>query len=116
IVLLEAMASAKPAVCSDIEGYRQVAVTEGSTLVPPGDATALADALARIIEMDPATRHRHGEINRRHAEHYDWDRLAERVRAEYSAAIDSAAIDSADGLGGRCSLTGRQARPARPAD
>ena len=33
---------------------------------------------------------RHGEINRRHAELYDWDRLAERVRAEYVGAIEIA--------------------------
>jgi phosphatidyl-myo-inositol alpha-mannosyltransferase len=87
IVLLEAMASGKPVVCSDIEGYRRVATTEGSTLVPPSDAAALADALARVIQTDAATRRRHGELNRRHAEAFDYDRLAERVRAEYLLAI-----------------------------
>jgi phosphatidylinositol alpha-mannosyltransferase len=87
IVLLEAMASAKPVVCSDIEGYRQVATTEGSTLVKPSDAKALEDALARVVAIDPAIRRRHGEINRRHAEAFDYDRLAERVRHEYHLAI-----------------------------
>jgi phosphatidyl-myo-inositol alpha-mannosyltransferase len=87
IVLLEAMASAKPVVCSDIEGYRQVATTEGSTLVPPSDVAALEDALARVARTDAATRRRHGEINRRHAETFDYDRLAERVRHEYHLAI-----------------------------
>jgi phosphatidylinositol alpha-mannosyltransferase len=87
IVLLEAMASAKPVVCSDIEGYRQVATTEGSTLVAPSDAGALADALARVTRTDPEIRRRHGELNRRHAETFDYDRLAERVRHEYRLAI-----------------------------
>jgi phosphatidylinositol alpha-mannosyltransferase len=87
IVLLEAMASAKPVVCSDIEGYRQVATTEGSTLVAPSDARALADALARVVTTDAATRRRHGQGNRRHAEAFDYDRLAERVRHEYRLAI-----------------------------
>jgi phosphatidylinositol alpha-mannosyltransferase len=87
IVLLEAMASAKPVVCSDIEGYRQVATTEGSTLVPPSDAGALEDALARVVATDPDTLRRHGELNRRHAEAFDYDRLAERVRHEYRLAI-----------------------------
>jgi len=87
IVLLEAMASAKPVVCSDIEGYRQVATTEGSTLVPPSNARALEDALARVIRIDPEIRRRHGELNRRHAEMFDYDRLAERVRQEYRLAI-----------------------------
>ncbi|HEU4732177.1 MAG TPA: glycosyltransferase family 4 protein [Kofleriaceae bacterium] len=87
IVLLEAMASAKPVVCSDIEGYRQVATTEGSTLVAPSDARALEDALARVVAIDAATRRRHGQANRRHAEDFDYDRLAERVRQEYHLAI-----------------------------
>jgi len=87
IVLLEAMASGKPLVCSDIEGYRQVATTLGSTLVPPSDAKALEDALARVVLAEPDTRRRHGELNRRHAEAFDYDRLAERVRHEYRLAI-----------------------------
>ncbi|MEO7736264.1 MAG: glycosyltransferase family 4 protein [Kofleriaceae bacterium] len=87
IVLLEAMASAKPVVCSDIEGYRQVATTEGSTLVTPSNAKALEDGLARVVLTDPETRRRHGELNRRHAEQFDYDRLAERVRHEYRLAI-----------------------------
>ncbi len=87
IELLEAMASAKPVVCSDIEGYRQVATTEGSHLVPPSDAKALEDELARVVTTDPATRRRHGQVNRRHAEAFDYDRLAERVRNEYHQAI-----------------------------
>jgi phosphatidylinositol alpha-mannosyltransferase len=87
IVLLEAMASAKPVVCSDIDGYRQVAVADGSYLVPPGNATALEERLAQVVQLDPLTRHRLGEINRRAAESYDWDRLATRVREEYAAAI-----------------------------
>jgi len=87
IVLLEAMASGLPVVCSDIEGYRQVATTEGSTLVPPADAKALEDALAKVVSTAPAVRQRHGELNRRHAEAFDYDRLAERVRHEYRLAI-----------------------------
>jgi len=87
IVLLEAMASAKPVVCSDIEGYRQVATTEGSTLVAPSDVGALEDAIARVIAVDAGTRRRLGQGNRRHAEQFDYDRLAERVREQYHLAI-----------------------------
>jgi response regulator RpfG family c-di-GMP phosphodiesterase len=41
-------------VCSDIEGYRQVATTEGSTLCKPSDAKALEDAIAqyRLINAE----------------------------------------------------------------
>jgi phosphatidylinositol alpha-mannosyltransferase len=87
IVLLEAMASGKPVVCSDIEGYRQVATTEGSTLVAPSDAAALEAALARVVQLPREVLRRHGELNRRHAEAFDYDRLAERVRGEYLQAI-----------------------------
>ena len=87
IVLLEAMASAKPVVCSNIEGYRQVATTEGSTLVAPSNVRALEEALVGVIRTDPEIRRRHGEVNRRHAEQFDYDRLAERVRHEYKLAI-----------------------------
>jgi phosphatidylinositol alpha-mannosyltransferase len=98
IVLLEAMASAKPVVCSDIEGYRQVATTEGSTLVPPSDAAALERALAGVVGTDPEIRQRHGELNRRHAEAFDYDRLAERVRAEYLLAIEACGRAARPGL------------------
>jgi phosphatidylinositol alpha-mannosyltransferase len=88
IVLLEAMASAKVVVCSDIDGYRQVAIPEGSVLVAPGDAAALEEGLWRAIQTEPSVRRRQGEINRRTAETYGWDRLAERVREEYLTAIE----------------------------
>ncbi len=103
IVLLEAMASAKPVVCSDIDGYRQVAVPEGAVLVPPADASVLAERLADIIQLDPVARARLGEINRKAALGYDWDRLADRVRDEYCNAIEDRA-------------TGRDRSPSRRAN
>jgi phosphatidylinositol alpha-mannosyltransferase len=50
IVLLEAMASGTPVVSTDIDGYRNVA-TDGvnAVLVEPGNAQALATALARVL-------------------------------------------------------------------
>jgi hypothetical protein len=39
------------------------------------------------VSTDPGTRRRHGQGNRRHAEEFDYDRLAERVREEYRLAI-----------------------------
>jgi phosphatidylinositol alpha-mannosyltransferase len=87
IVLLEAMSSAKPVVCSDIDGYRQVAVPEGSYLVPPADSRALEEQLAKVIQLDASERRALGEANRLAAEVYDWNRLADRVRREYVEAI-----------------------------
>jgi phosphatidylinositol alpha-mannosyltransferase len=98
IVLLEAMASGKPVVCSDIEGYRQVATTPGCRLAPPRDAPALADAIDSLISIGHAARAELGAINRAHAETFDYDRLAERVRAEYLLAMEPA--DRAEILAG----------------
>jgi phosphatidyl-myo-inositol alpha-mannosyltransferase len=96
IVLLEAMSAAKPVVCSDIDGYRQVAIPDGSYLVPPSNAGALADQIAAVVKLDPATRRRQGEINRKAALGYDWERLADRVRDEYCAAIEERALGRAE--------------------
>jgi glycosyltransferase involved in cell wall biosynthesis len=65
---LEAMASGKPLVATDIPGCREV-VVHGETgfLVPPRDPAALAAALARLID-DAALRARFGEAARRRAE------------------------------------------------
>ena len=42
-----------------------------------------------------STRRRQGEINRKAALGYDWERLADRVRDEYCAAIEERALGRA---------------------
>lgn len=86
IVLLEAMASGRAIVCSDIRGYRHVANPEGFRLVPAGDAAALAAALAALAR-DPAGRIAMGAANRARALGYDWSHLADRVRSVYREAV-----------------------------
>jgi len=65
---LEAMASAKPLVATNIPGCRE-AVVDGVTgiLVPPRDAQALAAALERLIN-DPILRERMGAAGRKRVE------------------------------------------------
>jgi len=65
---LEALASGKPLVATDIPGCRE-AVVDGQTgfLVPPRDPAALAAALRRLIE-DPELRARMGAAAREYAE------------------------------------------------
>jgi phosphatidylinositol alpha-mannosyltransferase len=86
IVLLEAMATGRAIVCSDIEGYHQAVSAEGAAWVPPGDAAALAQAI-EALARDPERRRRMGEVNRARAEQFSWRRVAAEVRAEYLAAI-----------------------------
>ncbi len=78
IVLLEAMACARPVVCSDIPGYRLVVDPAGARLVPPGDAP---------VAQDPERRRRMGGLNRRRAEAFEWGQIASRVREQYLDAL-----------------------------
>src|SRR5262249_15731616 len=58
IVLLEAMASGLPIVCSDIAGYREVAPPGGARLSRPGDAGALAAAIREVVAAGAEGRRR----------------------------------------------------------
>jgi phosphatidylinositol alpha-mannosyltransferase len=86
IVLLEAMACARPMVCSDIPGYRQVADGAGARFVAPADVQGLAGAIADLAR-DPESRRRMGALNRSRAQAFDWDPIVGRIREQYLAAI-----------------------------
>jgi len=85
MVLLEAMASGLPAVATDIGGIAD-AVEGGTTgwLVPPGDAPALAAAIAAALD-DPDARRAAGEAARRaHAARFAAARMVAETRALYA--------------------------------
>ncbi len=80
--VLEAMAKGKAILATRIGGTEE-AVTDGveGLLVPPGDARALAEALARLL-ADPALRERLGAAARRRAERdFDQETMVDRVEA-----------------------------------
>ncbi len=91
IVLLEAMASGKPVVASDIPGYASV-MTNGQEglLVPPRDPQALALALVRVL-ADQDLRRKLGAMGPHTAGQYAWPRVAARVLDTYQRAAASAA-------------------------
>lgn len=93
MVLLEAMAHGTAVVASDIDGYRQ-ATGGAARLVPPGDAAALAAALAEVLGSATA-----GEVDatdalaargRERAQAFSMARLAEHYEDAYRAALDAA--------------------------
>jgi phosphatidylinositol alpha-mannosyltransferase len=83
IVLLEAMAAGRPVVASAIPGYAAV-VRDGADgiLVPPGDATALAGALAALLN-DPDRARSLGRNGRDRAARYSWDTVAGEIESVY---------------------------------
>jgi glycosyltransferase involved in cell wall biosynthesis len=65
---LEAMAAGRPVVASRVGGIPEVVIDrQTGTLVPPGDASALAAAIAPLLK-DPLTRDALGREGRRRAE------------------------------------------------
>ena len=78
IVLLEAMASGKPVVASNIPGVSEL-VRDGETgfLVPPSDHRGLAQALQNLLD-DSITAKRMGEAGRAVAKtRYTWDKVTD---------------------------------------
>jgi phosphatidylinositol alpha-mannosyltransferase len=86
IVLLEAMASGKPVVASNIPGYASVLTNEREgLLVTPRDSQALALALVRTL-ADADLRRKFAANGLATAEQYAWPRVAERVLVAYEKA------------------------------
>jgi phosphatidyl-myo-inositol alpha-mannosyltransferase len=82
LVLVEAFATATPAVASNIPGYAAVAPPETAVLVPPGDVDALAGAVADLLGDEPR-RVAMGAAARGHAERYSWPDVARRLEETY---------------------------------
>src|SRR5215210_525465 len=86
VVLVEAMAAGLPVVASDIPGYAAVLPTGAGRLVPPGDDTALAGALAELL-ADRGLRARLGDAGRREAARYDWAPVGDEIAAVYAEVV-----------------------------
>jgi len=87
IVLLEAMATAKPIVASNMGGYASL-ITHGmeGLLVEPRDEKALALALIELLG-DKSLREKMGEQGRLKAQDYSWEKVAEQVLAYYQKLL-----------------------------
>ncbi|HEX7301220.1 MAG TPA: flippase-like domain-containing protein [Solirubrobacteraceae bacterium] len=87
MVLTEAFAAGTPVVASDIPGYRDV-VRDGvdGVLVPPGDATALAQTL-RDLAVEPRRREAMAAQAHEHAARFAWPTVAGEVLDAYRDAV-----------------------------
>jgi phosphatidyl-myo-inositol alpha-mannosyltransferase len=83
IVLLEAMACAKPVVASHIEGFVELLdQVDCGRLVPPGDHAGLAAALVELLN-DDAKRRALGARCPSLAADFDWRRIAAKLESIY---------------------------------
>ena len=75
LVALEAAQAGRPVIASAVDGLPEVVAHEQTgLLVPPADATALAAAIASLLD-NPDRAKAMGEAGRRRAErHFSWDR------------------------------------------
>jgi glycosyltransferase involved in cell wall biosynthesis len=89
-VLAAALAFGAPLVLSDVGGFGELHRVEGvGELVPPGDAGALAAALARVLS-DPEARARLAAASERAASGpLGWDSVAERTERVYLELVGS---------------------------
>lgn len=86
LVVLEAMAAGRAVVGARTGGIEELLEGGAGVLVPPGDAGALADAIAALAR-DPERRAQLGATARERAREYDLSPAAERLAAAYAAVL-----------------------------
>jgi glycosyltransferase involved in cell wall biosynthesis len=88
MTVLEAMAASRPVVATRVGAVPSV-VREGETglLVAPGDASALRDALARLLAAPELGRHLAAQAREWVGRHYTADAMAIQYRLMYDAVL-----------------------------
>lgn len=97
IVALEEMGAALPVVASRVGGLPEV-IEEGVTglLVPPGDSTALAEALTTLLRQ-PKWCEALGRAGRLRAlEHFSWNAVAQETLQLYNSFLPKTNADTGD--------------------
>lgn len=88
LVLLESLACETPVIASDLPGVRTVVDAEiDGLLVAPGDPSALADAIGRVLRDEPS-RQAMGRAGRaKVTARYDWEDIGAQLEAIYEHVI-----------------------------
>ena len=84
IVLLEAMASGKPIVASDIPGYKSVVENnKQGILVPPKNESAIASSILKLLN-NPILCNELGQNGMAKAKEYDWTIIGKKINNYYN--------------------------------
>jgi glycosyltransferase involved in cell wall biosynthesis len=97
VALIEAMASGRPVVATAVGGVPDL-VTHGRSglLVPPGEPTALADAMLQLA-ASPEMRAAFGAAGRLAARAFDWHHLVEALTGLYVSGVAGVRGQRGDG-------------------
>lgn len=90
IVQLEAMASRKPVICTNLPGVCEVDSEKVASIhIPPRDPRALSDAIIRLLDNKELARIMGERGEKLIRELYTWDKIAEKMEDIYSEVISS---------------------------
>jgi glycosyltransferase involved in cell wall biosynthesis len=88
--LFEYMAAGRPIVASDLPSIREIVRDNlNALLVPPGDVTAMAHAIERLL-ADPSLADRLAHAALQEVPQYSWQRRAEQLEALFVEVIGPA--------------------------
>jgi glycosyltransferase involved in cell wall biosynthesis len=90
LVVVEAMAAGRAVIGAQVDGIAETLADGGGVLVAPGDAAALADAIADLAQR-PERRAELGARGYELVAQYDSRRAAERLARVYVAVLGTAA-------------------------
>jgi len=92
IVLLEAMATGKAVIASNISGYASVISNNvDGLLVPPRQEVPLAQAIVALMK-NKELRRQLGEMGRKKSYSFGWDRISQKVMDYYTRILISRRI------------------------
>ena len=88
-IILEAAAAAVPVITTNVGGIPEVFGPQAARLIPPGDAAALARAIAAALADSTALRHETLTLRARVQAEFSAEAMAEQVLAAYHEALRS---------------------------
>lgn len=88
IAVLEAMASGKPIVCTDVGGNRELVDQTNGVVVPKRNSSALAGAIISVLSNEQRMKQMGKASRKRAIEHFNWQTIAMKTKQLYKQEIE----------------------------